>query len=227
MDKKLETRNNNNNLYIAIVIAILAILITALIFKRLKRRVQTVLLTGLSDAGKTAIFTKLVFNKPKKSVTSLKENDATLNDFNLRLVDIPGAERLRSRFWEQYRSLAQRVIFVVDSTNVETKLRDLSEYLYSLLSDETLYKNNIIFTIACNKQDLDGANDRDKIKNILQNELNAIRATKTGQLGKTSDEEETDHLARQDVKEITFEMLKVEFIETSMYNLDQLVRLIL
>lgn len=227
MDKKQTTKNNSNSLYIAILIAIIAILITTLIFRRLRRKLKIILLTGLSDAGKTAIFTKLVFNKPKKSVTSLKENEANLNEFNLKLLDLPGAERLRSRFWEQYRSTAQRIIFVIDSTNVNSKLRDLSEYLYSLLSDEILYRNKVKFTIACNKQDLDGADKRDKIREVLQMELNAIRATKTGQLGKTSDEEETDYLIRQDVKEITFDMLDVDFIETSMHNLDQLVKLML
>lgn len=227
MSKEPEFKFTTNNFYVALLIAIVAIIVTALLFRKLRRGIKTVVLTGLSESGKTALFTKLVFNKPKKSVTSLKENEATLSDYHLKLVDLPGTERLRSRFWEQYRASAERVIFVVDSVTFDPKLRELSEYLYSLLSDETLYKNKIRFTIACNKQDLSGAKKTPEIRQLLEDELDAIRATKTGQLGKTSNEDDTDYLARLDSKSLTFDMLGVDFIETSMHNLDQLVKLIL
>lgn len=227
MVKESRKEAGMNNFYVALFIAILVIIITTLLLRKLKRGLRTVVLTGLSESGKTALFTKLVFNKPKKSVTSLKENEATLSEYQLRLVDIPGAERLRSRFWEQYRVVAQRVIFVVDSTTVEQKLRELCEYLYSLLSDETLYENKIRFSIACNKQDLSGAKRTMEIKEILEKELDAIRATKSGQLGKTSNEDDTDYLARLDSKTLTFDNLGVNFIETSVHNLDQLVKLVL
>lgn len=212
--------------YITIVLAILVIIITFLLSKKFKKTSNVVLLTGLSDAGKTALLSKIIFNKPKKSVTSLKESEATIQELNLRLVDLPGADRLRTLFWEKYRAQARHVIFVIDSTTVESNIRNLSEYLYSLLADGILYTNNIKFTIACNKQDLESALKKDSIKEQLEKELSAIRETKKGQLGKTSNEEVEDYIAKIDPKDRTLDALKVDFIETSIYNPEQLVKMI-
>lgn len=216
-----------DDIYIAILVAILAVVITFLLSRKFRQSVNVVLLTGLSDSGKTALFTKIIFNKPKRSVTSLKENEATIKELNLKLLDLPGAERLRSRYWERYRGEARHVIFIIDSTTLNKQLRDLSEYLYVLLSDGILYKNKIKFTIACNKQDLENASKKHEIKTILENELTAIKNTKTGQIGKASNEEDDDYLAKLDIKEISLDKLKVNLIETSINNPDQLVKIIL
>lgn len=210
--------------YITIALAILLVLVTFLVFRRFRRAADVVLLVGLSDSGKTAIFSKLIFNKAKKSVTSLKENEASIDDFNLRIIDLPGAERLRSRYWEQYRDKARHVVFVLDSSTIDSKLRDLSEYLYSLLANSIVHQNKIIFTVACNKQDLDGVKRKDEIKAVLEKELEAIRNTKRGQLGKTSEEEEEDFLASLAGRELSLDELRVYFIETSLNNMDQLIK---
>lgn len=222
--KGVQVNYKMTDVYLALVLTLLVVIITYLLTRRLKKSTNVVLLTGLPDAGKTAIFTKIIFNKSKKSVTSLKENEAMINELNLKLIDLPGADRLRSRFWEQYRANARHVIFMLDSTNVENKIRDLSEYLYGLLSDGILYKNKIQFTVACNKQDVDGAQKKDVIKSQLEQELLAIRSTRAGQLGKTSNEEEEDYLAKREPQEI---LSHVNFIETSVHNPEQLIKLIL
>lgn len=212
--------------YLALIVALVVVVLTYLLTRRIKRPINVVLLTGLSDSGKTAIFTKIIFNKPKKSVTSLKENEATIDELNLKLIDLPGADRLRSRCWEQYRAKARHVVFVIDSTTIDNEMRDLSEYLYTLLADGVIYKNKIQFTIACNKQDLDGASKKDVVRTMLERELNAIRSTKKGQLGKTSNEEEEDYLASRQDKDISFDSLNVNLIETSVYNPEQLIKTI-
>lgn len=214
------------DLYLALAVAIIVIIVTFLLSRKLKRPVNVVLLTGLSDSGKTAIFSKIIYNKFKKTVTSLKENESTINELNLELIDLPGAERLRGRYWESHRNKARHVVYIVDSTTVETKIRDLSEYLYTLLSDGIIYKNNIQFTIACNKQDLDDRKTKELIKPMLEKELNAIRKTKKGQLGKTSNEEEEDYLAARQEENLLLDSLNVNFIETSIHNLDQLIKTI-
>lgn len=221
------SKYDNSDLYLALAFTLVLIIITYLLTKRLKRSTNVVLLTGLSDSGKTAIFSKIIFNKPKKSVTSLKENEATIREFNLTIIDLPGADRLRDTFWEQYRTKAHHVIFIVDSTTVSTKLRDISEYIYKLLSDGTLHRNKIKFTIACNKQDLEEAKGKDQIKLMIEKELNAIKGTKMGQLGKTSNEEDEDYLTKITEGEISLDRLKVDLIETSVYNPEQLIKLIL
>lgn len=210
-----------------VLVAILVILVTFLLTRKLRKTSNIVVLVGLSESGKTTLFTRVVFNKPKKSVTSLTQNEATLDDLSLKLVDIPGAERLRPRFWDQYREKARNVVFVVDSTNVSSKLRNLGEYLYSLLSDSIIQKNRIGFSIACNKQDLPNALRRDEIKTILEKELTAIRETKKGQLSKTSEEETEDRLRKLSSREISLDELNVKMIETSSDNIDQLIKSIL
>lgn len=213
--------------YFALVLALVVILITYLLSRRLKKSTNVVLLVGLSDSGKTALFSKIIFNKPKKSVTSLKENEAMINEFNLKLIDLPGADRLRDRYWEQYRVQARHVIFILDSTTLEDKIRDVCAYLYVLLSDAILYKNKIQFTVACNKQDIEGAKRKDLIKLLLEKELDAIRSTKTGQLAKTSDQEDDDYLTKQCPGGVSLDLLNVNMIETSVHNPDQLIKLIL
>lgn len=215
------------NLYFTLAVTFIIILLAYFLFRRSRKSLNVVVLTGLSDSGKTAIFSKVIFNKPKKSVTSLKESEATTSELNLKLIDLPGSDRLRNRYWEQYRTKARHVIFVLDSTTIDNKLRDLSEYLYILLSDEILYKNKIQFTVACNKQDLEKAKKKDEIEPLLEKELNAIRDTKKGQLGKTSNEEDDDHLAKLSEDELSFRALRVNLIETSVHNLEQLIKIIL
>lgn len=213
---------------IYVILALLVIIVSFLLTRRFRKTANVVLLVGLSEAGKTALFTKLIFNKPKKSVTSLKENEATLDDLSLKLVDLPGAERLRPRLWEQYRDKARNVVFVVDSATVNSKLRDLCEYLYSLMSDPMIHKNKIGFTIACHKQDLPETMGRDEMKTILEKELTAIKETRKGQLGRTSEEETEDRLANLfHTDKISLDVLKVQLIETSVNNVDQLIRSIL
>lgn len=227
MEQNSPHYKQNDIYFVTILVAIIVVIVTYLITRKLKKGVNIVLLTGLSDAGKTGIFTKVVYNRAKKSVTSLKENEGHINDLNLQLIDLPGADRLRGRYWEQYRNKARSVVFVIDSTTIEDKIRELSEYLYTLLSDGIIHRNKIQFVIACNKQDLDNSKKASYIKPLIEKELNAIKATKIGQLGKTSNEEEEDYLEKLDLKEITLHKLNVSIIESSFKDTSQLMKLII
>lgn len=210
--------------YFAIGLALVILLITFLLSRRFKKVVNVVVLTGVSDSGKTALFSKIVFNKPRKSVTSLKENEATLEELNIKLVDLPGSDRLRNLYYESYRDQAKHVVFVLDSTTLKAKLREVSEHLYMILSDTKVYKNKVRLTIACNKQDVEDALDPGSIRSILEKELCAIRNTKAGQLAKTSNEESEDYLDRFKTRDITFENLGVKLVETSINSVDQLIK---
>lgn len=213
--------------YLALFFTILAIFLVYL--TRRRKSSNTVLLLGLSDSGKTGLFTKLIFNKRKKSVTSLTNNVAECKDLNLHVIDLPGADRLRDIYWEQHKANANRIIFVIDSTTIQEKIRDVSEYLYGLLSDGIIYKNKIQFTVACNKQDLDGSIKKDEIQALLQRELKAIQTTKAGQLEKTSNEEIEDYIAKKfgTADEIELNQLNVQFIETSIFNIEHLMRILI
>lgn len=220
---------NMSEYYLTLLVTFLVIVIVYLFTRRRRQLTNVVLLTGLSGAGKTAIFSKIIFNKQKKTLCSLRENEADNKDLNLKLIDLPGADRLRDLYWEQYRSKARHVIFVIDSTNIDSKVRDISDHLYNILSDSVVHKNNIKCTIACNKQDLPGAKPQDEIKSCLEKEINALRETKKGQLGKTSNEEDDDNIAKRfrADEHLTLDLLQVGLIQMSMHKPDNLIRILI
>lgn len=45
----------------------------------------------------------------------------------LRIVDLPGQERLRNKFFDQYKSSAKAVVYVVDSVTIQKEIRDVAE----------------------------------------------------------------------------------------------------
>lgn len=45
----------------------------------------------------------------------------------LRVVDIPGNERLRGRFLDQYKYVAKGVVYVIDSCTAQKDIRDVAE----------------------------------------------------------------------------------------------------
>ena len=45
----------------------------------------------------------------------------------LKIIDIPGHERVRQRFFDSYKSSARGIIFVLDSFTVTKDIRDVAE----------------------------------------------------------------------------------------------------
>lgn len=89
----------------------------------------------------------------------------------LKLIDIPGHERLRDKFFENYKNVARGVVFVVDSSTLQQSIRDAAEYLYNILCDSTIANNCPKFLILCNKQDQSLAKGCNVIKSIFEKEL--------------------------------------------------------
>lgn len=100
-----------------------------LIFKRRRAARTDILLSGLCDSGKTLTFSQLVYSEPKETFTSIKENIDTLSlDKRVcRLVDIPGHERVRNKFFDQYKKTARVLVFMIDSSTLQKDVRDVAE----------------------------------------------------------------------------------------------------
>lgn len=45
----------------------------------------------------------------------------------LRVVDIPGHERVRQKFFDDYKSICKAVMFVIDSVTLQKEIRDVAE----------------------------------------------------------------------------------------------------
>ncbi|CAG9862570.1 unnamed protein product [Phyllotreta striolata] len=169
--------------FIAIFIIVITLVLFA-IYKKRKSSRQGILLTGICDSGKTLIFSQLIHNKHIQTHTSIKENVANFSNEkeNLRIIDIPGHERLRDKFFEQYKDITKGIIYVVDSNTITQDVRDAAEFLYNILVDPIILKNKPNLLILCNKQDYTFSKGGSAVKAIFEKELNTLRVTKSNQL---------------------------------------------
>ncbi|CAB3261318.1 unnamed protein product [Arctia plantaginis] len=153
-------------------------------FTRRRHLRRSVLLMGLSDSGKTLLFVRLVYSQYRQTFTSMKENveEYLTSSNSLKIVDLPGQERLRNKFFDQYKSSAKAIVFVIDSVTIQKEIRDVAEYLYTVLSDPTVQSNSPALIILCNKQDQPFTKGSQVIKNLLEKEINLVRITKSSQL---------------------------------------------
>lgn len=89
------------------------------------------ILTGLCDSGKTLIFSQLLYSKYCDTFTSIAENLGfyEVDTEGCRVVDIPGHERLRGKFFDQYKNSAKGVVFVVDSVTLQKDVKDVAEWV--------------------------------------------------------------------------------------------------
>lgn len=88
------------------------------------------MLAGLCDSGKTCLFSLILNGKEVETFTSLKENKGILsltNGTNIRLVDLPGHERLRLSILENYKNTTKALVYVIDSNTVQKEIRDVAE----------------------------------------------------------------------------------------------------
>ncbi|OBZ85236.1 Signal recognition particle receptor subunit beta [Choanephora cucurbitarum] len=185
----------DNDLLIKAILALVvltALTLIALTVYTKKQNKNTILLLGISDAGKTSMYILLKSGKNHPTVSSMKENEGqlTLNNKIFDLVDIPGHDRVRFRYVE-FLPVTRSIVFVVDSTTITRKIRPAAEYLYDILAQPQVQKQKIPVLIACNKSDMITALPTDKIKLLFETELNRLRGTRTARVEQQeSDEQE-------------------------------------
>ncbi|VDO36943.1 unnamed protein product [Haemonchus placei] len=158
-------------------------------FRSLKSKADTFLLVGLSDSGKTHIFGKIA-NKNNEPVTytSFQENvlDIDVRGQHLKVVDFPGAERLRKQLVEKWlkkeRSSLRGITFVVDSSSFSKRSRDVAEFLYDVALESG---KKIPILVACNKQDHGLAKSSQVIRLSLEKEMGLINKTRAAALTST------------------------------------------
>ncbi|KAL0120945.1 hypothetical protein PUN28_008574 [Cardiocondyla obscurior] len=220
----LEGNGNLQLLYTALLAAALAFIMLVLfvLWRRRRSAGHVILLAGLSDSGKTLIYTRLLCSKFVKTYTSMKENvgNITVNNTSLKIVDIPGDERLRNKYFDKYKSSIKGLVYVIDSVTIQKEIRDVAEYLYNLLSDSYIQKN-IPVLILCNKQDQTMAKGSTVIKILLEKEMNLLRMTKTSQLEAT-DASSTNVFLGKEGKHFDFSHLdsQIYFAESYAFNKD-------
>ncbi|XP_053675169.1 signal recognition particle receptor subunit beta [Anopheles nili] len=172
--------------YTPVLIALAVVLLTLVVlflWKRKKTERSAVLLTGLCDSGKTCLFTNLMLGGVRETFTSIKENVGffkTEKGRELKVVDVPGHERLRSKFFDEYKNVAKAIVYVIDSVSVQKDIRDVADFLYTILADKATTKIPVV--VLCNKQDETLAKSESAIKSMLEKEINIVRQTRKSQL---------------------------------------------
>ncbi|KYM78773.1 Signal recognition particle receptor subunit beta [Atta colombica] len=138
----------------------------------------------------------------------------------LRIVDIPGDERLRGKYFDKYKSSVKGLVYIIDAVTIQKEIRDVAEYLYNLLSDPDIQKTAPVL-IMCNKQDQTMAKGCYVIKALLEKEMNLLRMTKTSQLEATDASSTNIFLGKQG-KHFEFSHLdsQIDFVESYASNDD-------
>lgn len=187
-------------------------------------------MTGLCDAGKTLTYVRLKFSEFRETYTSIEVNSGTLalDKGVVRLVDVPGHERLRNKFLDLYKQRARLIIFLLDSATLQKEVRDVADYIYTILADKFLSSVPVI--IGCNKQDLALAKGTSVIRSLLEKEMGLVRQTRTNQLQSVDNTVSNNVFLGKPGRDFEFSQLSqtVEFVECSAKepNLDQLLTMI-
>lgn len=84
---------------------------------------------GLCDSGKTLLYSLLIQGEETETFTSIVENVGQFRTKkgSIKVVDIPGHERLRVKFLDQYKLSTKALCYVVDSATIQKDIRDVAE----------------------------------------------------------------------------------------------------
>lgn len=153
-----------------------------------RKKADTILLVGLSGAGKTALFYQLRDGSVHNgTVTSMEPN---IDSFILHsesskpgklkpvhVVDVPGHLRLRSKL-DNFLTQAGGIVFLVDASDFMPNVRATAEYLCDVLSKAWVVKKKIPVLIVCNKMDKVTAHSTDFIRKQLEKEIDKLRVSR-------------------------------------------------
>jgi len=218
---------------IALVVALIVGVITLVVFFLLGKKRnfgRGILLCGSCDSGKTTLLGHLLTSKIRQTYTSMKENSGQLElpgKKPVNVVDIPGSERIRENILSKYAGSARGIIYVIDSATIAKQLRDVTEFLFHILSKPVVYESRPKVLIACNKQDLGMVKGANVIQGLLEKEINNLRVSQSNRLEGTEQDSENHIFLGKQGKDFAFADLKINvtFMELSVQQpetLDQL-----
>jgi len=199
------------------------------------RRGECLLLCGISNSGKTLLFSRFTMGVAKRTLTSMAVNRGSMILENpstdrpskkIHVIDIPGNLRIRQRDFNTNKSSAKGIIFVIDSTRINEESKDVSDYLYDILREKTFRQQRLPLLIFCNKQDINNDNETiESIRNLLENELTMKRKTRASSVGVHQGKgESNDDIGR--IGKETFEFndikdIQIEFVDGSALGIEK------
>jgi len=225
-DQMLSGDDNTIGIVVALAIGFLT-LILLFIWTRRKSLGRDVLICGPCDSGKTTLMAQLVVGKPVETYTSMVQNANIMEvegKANLNLVDVPGHERIRGGIVDEFSSSARGIMYLVDSNTVSKQIRDVAEFLHSILSNRAIHSNSPPVLVLCNKQDGGLAKGAQVIQTLLEKEIEKVRSTRSHQLENLEGETSTGVFLGKEGKSFEFKDLasNVTFVEGTAIELDSL-----
>ncbi|XP_015791177.1 signal recognition particle receptor subunit beta [Tetranychus urticae] len=200
---------------ITVFIAFLTLVLLGFLSK--SRKGSRVLLMGLSDSGKTVLFSQLVSGKAVSTFTSMKQNECHLNleRRSVVMIDIPGFDRLRDKYWNDLKKGVRAIVFVVDSYQITSNIKDVADYFYTILADNLVSSQKIPILVACNKQDKPKSKSSKVIRTLIEKEINTIRETRLAALESTDGDSENTRIVGSLDKEFAFNDLRnaIDFVD--------------
>lgn len=181
-------------------------------------RLPTFIITGLSNSGKTALFTKVSFKisvsynelvsncclqlttgKVSPTVTSQEPNVTTKfplpstgqTKTNFKLIDFPGHNKLHNLTINEIKTSTNifGLIFLIDSSIDPKKISESAKFLYEILSTTERRPGGVDILIGCNKSDLFSARQSQKIKELLELEIDSYRKLNAHNISKVDNDE--------------------------------------
>lgn len=146
-------------------------LLTIIRKQKLKDHEIRVLILGLDNAGKSTIVSNLMGLDPRDvaPTTGFLIHTFPWKGYNINAWDIGGQLLLRG-FWSNYFDRSDVVIWVIDGSNL-----DQLEELYRELREKVIQQDQlsgVYFVVLINKVDLMGDEEREQVKNMVEDELN-------------------------------------------------------
>jgi len=219
---KPTTTTETASFLLPISIAIFIVLITIIyLWRRSSKRGRSILIVGPCEAGKTAVFSRLVGGPVVKTVTSLVPNELEYEPRNRRphllIKDLPGHDRVQIKYWDSSKQLARGILCVIDAAGGNKGIRESADVLYRVLTDSTIFSGCRALYIFANKQDQPMSKGAKVIRSQLEKELTTLRMTKSAGLASTGGKDNRDRcmLGRED-KDFDFDHvtnIKIEFGE--------------
>jgi signal recognition particle receptor subunit beta len=196
---------------------------------RAARRGECLLLCGISNSGKTLLFSRLTSGCAKRTLTSMAVNRGSMilenpstdrSSKKIHIIDIPGNLRIRHRDFNANKTSAKAILFVIDSTTINEDSKDVSDYLYDILHEKTFRQQRLPLLIFCNKQDINNDNETiQSIRHLLENELTMKRKTRASSVAVHQGKgESTDDIGQKGKDTFEFNDIKdiqIEFIDGS------------
>ncbi|EGC39588.1 hypothetical protein DICPUDRAFT_147655 [Dictyostelium purpureum] len=146
--------------------------------KKVKRG-NNIIILGLSNSGKTALFLDLTLEKEIATHTSISPNNGVyqVNSKKLPIIDVPGNEKIKASLPKILQN-AGCIIYTIDVTEFIDNATQEAQYLYDILTNESVFSKRIPIMIFINKMDIGSSIDVAEVTSILEKELDDLRKTR-------------------------------------------------